>query len=101
MLCNVCLFLGLTNSSDGKLIGDNPELGCNFHKHSWCLHQPKIYLSQCVIGICVITVAYSSSLLLCPTIFSKVLGPWPQVYSYIWDGNGDSTQTVYSLNAVF
>lgn len=78
-----CIFicLGLTNSSNGKHIANNPDLGCDFRKQSWCLHQPKIYLPQYVVSLCVITVGYASSVLLCYTIFSKILGPQPQVWN--------------------
>ena len=59
------------------------ELGCDFHKQSWCLHQPKIYLFQYIIGLYILTPGYCASSLICYTMFSKILGPWPQVCELI------------------
>jgi len=53
--------------------------GCNPFKLSWCLTEHKIYLFQYLVGLPVITIGYCSSSLLCYTIFSMILGPWPQV----------------------
>jgi len=53
--------------------------GCNPFKQSWCLHEHKIYFFQYLIGLPIISIGYCSSSLLCYTIFSMILGPWPQV----------------------
>lgn len=53
--------------------------GCNPDDRPWCDHQPKVYLFQYLIGLPTLTIGYCASSLLCYTIFSKIIGPWPQV----------------------
>lgn len=52
------------------------KLGC---KEEWCHHQHKVYLFQYLIGLPTVTIGYCASSLLCYTLFSKIIGPWPQV----------------------
>ena len=79
------LFVGgpVSNSTDwfGDTGHSNTTIlpGCNPFKQSWCLHEHKIYFFQYLIGLPIITIGYCSSSLLCYTIFSMILGPWPQV----------------------
>ena len=71
--------LVINNSSGYPLDGNHTEQGCDFRDQSWCLHVPKIYLSQYVIGLVVFAAGYCTSSLICQTIVTKILGPWPQV----------------------
>jgi len=58
---------------------DDDERGCDFLDQSWCLDIPKINLPQYLIAPTFIIASFFVNILLCQTIFSKVLGPWPQV----------------------
>ena len=69
----------LRNSTGYPLNLNHTERGCDFHEQSWCLHLPKIHLSQYIIGLVVFAAGYCASSLICQTIVSKILGPWPQV----------------------
>ena len=73
----------MSNSTDwfGDIGHSNTTIlpGCNPSKQPWCRHEHKVYFFQYVIGLPVITIGYCSSSLLCYTIFSMILGPWPQV----------------------
>ena len=69
----------LNNSTGGPLDNSTSKVGCNYHKQSWCLDQPKIYLFQYVAGLYILTPGYCASSLICYTMFSKILGPRPQV----------------------
>ncbi|XP_065886473.1 major facilitator superfamily domain-containing protein 8-like isoform X2 [Dysidea avara] len=72
----------VSNSTDwfGDIGHSNTTIlpGCNPSKQPWCHHEHKVYFFQYVIGLPVITIGYCSSSLLCYTIFSMILGPWPQ-----------------------
>ena len=70
----------LENSTNHHPLVQNASSdGCDVLKKSWCTHLPKIHLFQFVMGSVLVAVGRSSSDLLCFTIFSKILGPWPQV----------------------
>ncbi|XP_065884613.1 major facilitator superfamily domain-containing protein 8-like isoform X2 [Dysidea avara] len=71
--------LVLKNSTNHHpVVAHGSDHGCDFLKQSWCLHLPKIHLSQLIIGLVVVAVGRGASNLLCYTIYSKLLGPWPQ-----------------------
>ena len=57
--------------------------GCNPDKQPWCRHQSKVYLFQYLVGLPIITIGYCACSILCYTILSKILGPWPQVKAWI------------------
>ena len=70
--------------SDGLydyMVGDGNQTmpGCNPDKQPWCLHQPKVYFFQYLTGLPIITIGFCACNILCQTIMSKILGPWPQV----------------------
>ena len=69
----------LNNHTGRPLDNSTSKVGCNYHKQSWCLDQPKIYLFQYVVGLYILTPGYCASSLICYTMFSKILGPRPQV----------------------
>ncbi|XP_065891984.1 major facilitator superfamily domain-containing protein 8-like isoform X2 [Dysidea avara] len=68
----------LSNYTGDPLDNSTSKLGCDYHKQSWCLDQPKIYLFQYVVGLYILTPGYCASSLICYTMFSKILGPRPQ-----------------------
>ena len=79
-----------SNISDGfcdYMAGDNQTTivgpGCNPEKQPWCCHQAKVYLFQYLTGLPIITIGFCASSILCQTIMSKILGPWPQVKACI------------------
>lgn len=77
--------VGLNNSTTGEsLVNGTSKLGCDYHKQSWCFDQPKIYLFQYIIGLYTLTLGYCASSLICYTMFSKILGPWPQVHMHVY-----------------
>ena len=80
--------LVLRNSSGYALDQNYTERGCDFRDQSWCLDVPKIHLSQFVIGLIVFAAGYCMSSLICQTIISKILGPWPQVCVCVYVGVG-------------
>ncbi len=56
-------------------------MGC---VESWCADVHEIYLYQYILCMLMIAIGYPASSLLCYSIFSKILGPFPQVGSDNW-----------------
>lgn len=78
--CNICLTIDLRNNITGEpLVNSTDKVGCDYHKQSWCLDQLKMYLIQYIVGLYILTPGYCASSLICYTMFSKILGPRPQV----------------------
>ena len=74
---------GPMNVTEGNHSSTVDMPGCDPDDQPWCRHQHKVYLFQYLIGLPTLTIGYCASSLLCYTIFSKILGPWPQVYTCI------------------
>ncbi|KAF4519577.1 hypothetical protein B566_EDAN004785 [Ephemera danica] len=53
-------------------------LGCPVDRQPWCATAPAMTVTQLVIGYLLTSIGRASSITLCQTIFSKVLGPRPQ-----------------------
>lgn len=54
-------------------------VGCRYPKLHWCVTIPKMYFFQYVLGMVFLSVGYPAAAVLCYSMFSKVLGPTPQV----------------------
>lgn len=55
-------------------------LGCRYPTLKWCTSVPKLHLFQYILGAFIFTLGYPAAFVFCFTIFSKVLGPKPQVF---------------------
>lgn len=53
-------------------------VGCPWD-YSWCAYTPKIYLAQFFGGTLLIAIGYPTCNVMSYTLFSKILGPKPQV----------------------
>lgn len=53
--------------------------GCPAHAQPWCLTTRRLTLTQFLLAYACISIGYSLGVTLIQTIFSKVLGPRPQV----------------------
>ena len=85
--CTVTFLLSLLvlkNTTGHRLRPHDSDRGCDFLDQSWCLDIPKINLPQFLLGPTFVIASFCASSLLCQTMFSKVLGPWPQVCVYIF-----------------
>jgi len=56
-----------------------PALGCREPPLMWCSHVPRIILPQLIISLVVMTLSYSMATVTSFSIFSRILGPFPQV----------------------
>ena len=54
-------------------------VGCRDPPQTWCSHVPRIYLYQYVLALLLVAMGYPTASLLCYSIYSKILGPFPQV----------------------
>ena len=60
---------------------DETPTGCPFN-YEWCYNTPIIQIYQFIIGFTVLSCAYSVSNVMSFAIFSKLLGPRPQVIEF-------------------
>jgi ceroid-lipofuscinosis MFS transporter 7 len=67
----------ILNTTD-TLFDPNDDLGCPIEQ-DWCLTTPKLTIAQFLIGCALFILSYPIGMTLIQTIFSKVLGPRPQV----------------------
>ncbi len=67
---------------------DDEALGCN---HEWCEDQPGLYKSQFFTAFFINFVSYPFCISICQSIFSKALGPRPQVGTKE-EGEGEQQQ---------
>jgi ceroid-lipofuscinosis MFS transporter 7 len=65
------------NGTDSAFDNDD-DLGCPIEQE-WCLTTPKITITQFILGYAFTSVGYPIGITLIQTVFSKVLGPRPQV----------------------
>ena len=68
---------GVANSTKSD-IGFSNEFGCP-HEYLWCHDTPRIYLSQIIIGMIFLSIGYPFVMVVSTTLYSKILGPNPQV----------------------
>ena len=54
-------------------------VGCRDPPQTWCSHVGRIYLFQYGIAMILLAVGYPAANLITYAIFSKILGPFPQV----------------------
>ena len=76
---NTSQWVSLDNSSLIPLSSATIPAGCRYPKLQWCLTIPKMELYQYVMGMVLLAVGYPVSSVLCYSLFSKILGPHPQV----------------------
>ena len=53
-------------------------------EYDWCSEIPKIHVEQFMVGYVFALLGYPFCVALCGALFSKVLGPIPQVSICIW-----------------
>ena len=56
-----------------------PAQGCREPPLMWCSHVPRIYLPQLIVSLIICTFSYAMATVTCFSIFSRILGPFPQV----------------------
>ena len=56
-------------------------LGCPSN-YGWCESTPKLYLPQFLVGATLVGTGYPVAFLVISTIYSRILGPRPQVSEY-------------------
>ena len=54
-------------------------VGCRISQLKWCRRLPQLLLPQYIVGLAVMTTGYTTAILSTLTLYSKVLGPYPQV----------------------
>ena len=67
------------NSSLIPLDHSTIPVGCRYDKLSWCLDLPKLTYYQYGLGMVLLSYGYCSATLTCYSMFSKIIGPNPQV----------------------
>ena len=84
ILGRICMFplgsdyfqLGLNNNTNNRAGAVVGLIGCLY---DWCFTIPKISVVQFMVGYVFALVGYPFCMALCGSLFSKVLGPIPQV----------------------
>lgn len=69
--------ISFSEADNGSNITSEP-LGCP-SSQEWCTYTPVMMLSQFIIGYVLTAIGYPIGVTLIQTIFSKILGPRPQV----------------------
>ncbi len=72
-------WVSLDNTSYIPLSSATIPVGCRYPKLQWCTTISKMELYQYVMGMVLLAVGYPVSSVLCYSLFSKILGPHPQV----------------------
>ncbi len=54
-------------------------VGCRDPPQSWCTYISQIYLVQYILALMLLAIGYPAGNLISYAIFSKILGPFPQV----------------------
>jgi len=76
-------FTYLKNATGHRVCPYDSDHGCDFIEQSWCLDIPRVHFpSFWYVATTFIIASFCASSLLCQTIFSKVLGLWPQVWLF-------------------
>ena len=52
--------------------------GCPYQK-SWCLDTPKLHFAQFLSAATLVGIGYPLAAVLLSTLYSKIIGPFPQV----------------------
>lgn len=71
----------INNSFAPALENVSELVGCRYSQQHWCISVPKIYLFQYVIALVLIAIGYPVSSVLSYSIYSKILGPFKQVFT--------------------
>lgn len=86
-------FQNLTEYDDLDL---DPEVGCPIEQ-TWCMNTPAMNLGQFIAGYSFISLGYPVGVTLIQTIFSKILGPRPQVSNENFKIDFDGSNSFYSF----
>ena len=73
--CKIVLFHAVGDSLNNSTMA----VGCRNQQLSWCNRVPQILLPKFVAGMLLVTFGYSASVLPNYTLYSRILGPFPQV----------------------
>lgn len=72
-------FYSVPSNATSEILQSAKELvGCP-DEYNWCTTTPQIKLSQFIIGMVFLSIGYPFILVMTTTIYSKILGPKPQV----------------------
>jgi hypothetical protein len=85
-----------TNGNRSNGVNETEIVGCPSVQR-WCYYIPAMTVTQFLLGYAFISVGYPIGVTLIQTIFSKVLGPRPQVSSHGWMAttNGEERETIF------
>ena len=73
-----------TTAAPGNSSGGNTEVtGCP-DTYRWCAYTPIVTLAQFLGGTALICIGYPTGNVMSYTLYSKILGPKPQVFSLIY-----------------
>ena len=74
---------------------------------TWCPHVPRIYLFQVLVSLFLLTPGFAASSVTLFSIYSRILGPFPQVFATVQSdtpttyGKGSSLCTLTSVSLLF
>lgn len=71
----ICTFLLVSIDQDNSTVA----VGCRSRQLIWCREIPQLLLSQYIIGLLIMAAGYATSILPTFTLYSRLLGPHPQV----------------------
>lgn len=78
------LFEDITHKPDKTSNHSNQEaVGCPYY-YDWCMYTPVIYLWQFLLGTFFVAVGYPTCSVMSYAIYSKILGPKPQVSGFYY-----------------
>ena len=86
--CSIVDIILVTNSTDVTELSNATDTaldygGCRYPELKWCLTERHLSLVQYLLGLLFIGVGYPIATVLCYTIYSKILGPFPQVHVHV------------------
>eukprot|EP00731_Ephydatia_muelleri_P031426 Em0022g940a len=77
-------------------------VGCHYPVQSWCVNQPRVYLVQYIISLVLMAIGYSAGNAMCYSIFSKIMGHFPQgTMTGLLNASGSLARTVGPIFVTF
>lgn len=90
------------NFSDFNISAYHELVGCHYPEQSWCVNQNKVYLFQYIISLVLMAIGYSAANAMCYSIFSKIMGHFPQGTMTGWlNASGSLARTLGPIFVTF
>lgn len=92
----------VVNISDFNISSYRELVGCHYPSQPWCVNQPRVYLVQYIISLVLMATGYSAGNAMCYSIFSKIMGHFPQgTMTGLLNASGSLARTIGPIFVTF